>query len=351
MEIYKGEFMIITRKERVKKTIGGEEVDCTPFHTEMTSCLMESLATYYKVSTDRIEHLIGNHLLYINFQYRRNYKPVKPSPNLEIDEFGVTWDMKKIATGDWGMVKHALNSPVLSKYNWPDAYAEGRFEHIPDLVDKNPDRFNVLNSPGIFDTCWHIRGFENFFMDMVSNTKFLNEMLDKALEFIIGLIETFPPQIDGFRFIGDWGKQKGLLMSKKHWDEFLKPRLKKAYEACKKRNVAIMVHSCGDIVELIPELIDLGVDVLDPIQPEAMDISFLKKEYGKYLTFLGGLGSQSTIPKGTSNDVRKEFEKTLKILGNGDGYIIGPAGALPTDVPVENVVALIEACHNICPTF
>ena len=341
----------MNRKERVKKTVARQEVDYIPFHVEMTNYLKQRVAAYYKIPVDKLEHLIGNHLLHINFQHGQDYKPVKLDSKLEIDEFGVTWNYEKIAVGDWGMVKHALDLPDMSMYNWPDPYSGGRFNNIPKLISENPDRFNVLNTPGIFETCWHIRGFENFLMDMVLNTEFANKCLDKALEFITGIIETFPAQIDGFRFVEDWGKQKGLLMSKKHWDEFIKPRLQKAYEACKKRKVTLMIHSCGDIIELIPDLIELGVDIIDPIQPEVMDISFLKKEYGKYVTFFGGLGSQSTIPRGTPDDVSKEFEQHIKILGTGGGCIIGPAGALPTDTPMENVTKLIECCHKICPSF
>jgi len=342
---------ITIRKDRVKKTLAKEEVDYTPFHIAMTNRLRERVADYYKVSINKLENVIGNHLLFINFKHGREYIPIRPVPDLEIDEFGVTWNYKKIDTGDWGMIEHVLKSPDMTSYKWPDPYAVGRFDHIPDMVEDNPGRFNVLDTPGIFDTCWHIRGFENLLMDMALNQGFVNEMMDKAVEFILGLIETFPTQIDGFRLVEDWGQQKGLLFRKNYWNVFLKPRLKIVYEACKRREVSVMVHSCGDIKELIPDLIELGVDILDPVQPEVMNISFLKKEYGKDLIFMGGLGSQSTMPKGTPDIVRKDFCKTLKILGNNGGYIAGPAGAMATDIPVENVVALVEVCQKMCPVF
>ena len=108
-----------------------------------------------------------------------------------------------------------------------------------------------------------------------------------------------------------------------------------------------MSHSCGDNTVIIPELIELGVDISDPAQPEAMDLKFLKKEYGKDIVFFGGLGSQSTIPRGTPEEVVKEAEGTMEYMWEGGKYILGPAGSIPTEAPIENVAALIEYYKNI----
>jgi uroporphyrinogen decarboxylase len=108
-----------------------------------------------------------------------------------------------------------------------------------------------------------------------------------------------------------------------------------------------MHHSCGDVTELFPDIIGLGIDIMDAIQPESMDIRFLKREYGRDIVFFGGLGAQSTLPFGTAEDVIREAEETIRILGEGGGYITGPAGSISTDTPMENVSALAEFCMTL----
>lgn len=119
------------------------------------------------------------------------------------------------------------------------------------------------------------------------------------------------------------------------------------YEATKKRGFTVMSHSCGDNIEIIPELMELSVDISDPAQPEAMDLQFLKKEYGKDIVFFGDRGSQSTIPCGTPEEVIREAEKALEYMWKGGNYILGPAGSIPTEAPIENVAALVEYYKNI----
>lgn len=341
----------MNRKERIKMTIDRKEVDYTPFHIDMTSFLRIKIADYYGIAIDQLEQKIGNHLLQFEYQPASSYKQPYADENFIIDEFGVKWDTRKKNIGDWGLADNPLKQPDISKVNWPNPCESGRFDHLQKLIKENPGRFNVLITPGIFDICFHMRGFSNFLADLAINPKFAHEMLENAKQFSLGLINSLPSQVDSVRFIEDMGTQKGLLISKKMWREFLKLRNKEIYGACKSKGIVIIRHSCGDVEELIPDFIDDGVDVLDPIQPEVMDIKNLKKKYGKYLTFFGGLGSQSTIPKGSPKDIRREVKLLHKILGKGGGYIIGPSGAIPTDAPIENVVALIEICQKICPTF
>jgi len=109
----------------------------------------------------------------------------------------------------------------------------------------------------------------------------------------------------------------------------------------------VMHHSCGNITALFPEIIDLGIDIIDAMQPETMDLAFLKREYGKDIIFFGGLGAQSTLPYGSIDDVIKEAEQTIGLLSQGGGYITGPAGSISTDTPLENVVALAEFCMKL----
>ncbi|HEB32449.1 MAG TPA: hypothetical protein ENI15_16510 [Spirochaetes bacterium] len=180
----------------------------------------------------------------------------------------------------------------------------------------------------------------------LGNRGFINKMLDSALEFILGVIEQIPPYIDGVWFLEDWAGQDGLFMGLESWRTFLKPRLKEMYVAAKKKGDLVISHTDGNITELYPDLIELGVDITDPTQPEVMDLEFIKKEYGKDIVLFEGLGCQSTIPLGTPEDVVREARAALKLLGRDGKYLLGPSGSIPTDAPIENVITLIELCKS-----
>jgi uroporphyrinogen decarboxylase len=261
-----------------------------------------------------------------------------------VDEFGATWNTAELyETGDWGMVDHPVKNLDLEDYTFPDGSATGRFDGVEKIIEQNPDRFNVLLMVGIFDTAWHITGMQDLLLAMgMEDTSIINTMLDKALEFNLGVIEQIPTFTDGVRFLEDWGTQTGLVMGFKSWRKFLKPRLKEMYGLVKKKGMAIISHSCGNNTELFPDLIELGVDISDPAQPEVMDLTFIKKEYGKDIVLFGGLGCQSTLPMGTPDEVVREAVETLELLNKGGKYILGPSGSIPTETPIENVSALIE---------
>lgn len=361
--------MIMTKQERIKAVIEGKKTDATPYHFDLTLKMKNRLADYYGIETEEVEKFIGNHLLYLSFRTPESFgrteirKEVagkhesgtytfdleEVSQDIYLDEFGVTWDNQKAyETGDWGMVDHPVKDMCLGAYKFPDGKARGRFRGVEAVVRQNPDRFNVLLMVGLLDTAWHVTGIQNLLQAMaLEDSNFADKVLDLALEFNLGVIEQIPPYLDGVRFLEDWAGQQGLFMSIKHWRRFLKPRLKEMYGAAKKRGCAVMSHSDGNITELFPELIELGVDVSDCLQPEVMDLAFIKKEYGKDIVLFGGLGCQSTIPRGTPEEVVKEAKERLQLLGEGGKYILGPAGSIPTEAPIENVIALVDFCQGL----
>ena len=155
-----------------------------------------------------------------------------------------------------------------------------------------------------------------------------------------------PAGVDGVRVGEDWGLQQGLIMGPRLWKKFLKPRLKMLYAAIRRKGLRVMIHSCGDIAEIMPYLIELGVEVVHPVQPEAMDVSFLQREYGRDLVFYGALGSQSTLVYGNPKDIVAEARGRLTLFKDG-GYILGPAGAISTDARPETVIALTDFAMNL----
>lgn len=134
------------------------------------------------------------------------------------------------------------------------------------------------------------------------------------------------------------------MMPPETWRRLFKKQYKRIYAAARDAGLIVMIHSCGNITDILPDLIEIGVQVVHPLQPEAMDVAYCQREFGRDLSFWGGLGSQSTLPKGTPEDCRREVRDRLKLFERG-GYILAPAGAAPTETPAENLAAIAEAAH------
>ena len=150
----------------------------------------------------------------------------------------------------------------------------------------------------------------------------------------------------GWRLSDDYGTQRGMLMSPSHWRGLIKPRLAEIYGLAKRHGRTVFHHSCGNIVPIIGDLIDLGLDVLHPIQPEAMDVAGLKREFGADVTFCGGIRTQDLLPHGTPQEVRDEVRRLKDLLGKGGGYILEPGITLQADVPMANLLAMFDEARG-----
>ena len=184
-------------------------------------------------------------------------------------------------------------------------------------------------------------------VDMVEAPAFVDELLERICDFNVRLVEqAVTLDIDGIYFGDDWGQQRGLLMGPRLWRRYIKPRIARMYGAAKRHGKHVIIHSCGDVDELFPDLIEAGLDVFNPFQPEVMDIYAVKEQFGDHLTFLGGMSIQRVMPFGTPEDVRQEAHKLMRTLGAGGGYVLAPSHAIPRDVPVENTLALVRAARD-----
>ena len=144
----------------------------------------------------------------------------------------------------------------------------------------------------------------------------------------------------------DWGSQHGPLIAPDTWREFIKPRFKRMCDTAKECGLANSLHCCGNVTELMPDIIECGVDVFDPFQPEAMDIWELRKTYKGRIAFWGGLSVQQTLPHGTPDDIRRESRELLEKMGKDGGYVFSPSHALTGDIPAENIRTVIEIANN-----
>lgn len=337
----------ITRRERVKATVARKPCDGVPSAYDLTNEITKQLLEHYKIELPQLSDTICEHLHYLHTHYTR--EPL--SGGKYRDEFGTTWEWKDemaVSMGDVGrLYEPALLEPSLAGYKFPDG-SISRFNSADVAEMAQSDRFTVLGLSGLFDVCWHLRGFENFLEDMACEPEFVHELMDMATDHLISVINHAPKGFDSIRILEDWGLQKGMIMGPALWRKYLRPRLKEIYSAARAKGLTVMIHSCGDIQEIMPDLVDIGVQIVHPVQPEVMNLSLIKQEYGRDLIFYGGMGCQSTLVYGTPEDTIREAKQRVEILGEGGGYILGPAGAIPADAKIENVVALIEYAKSLC---
>lgn len=342
----------MSRKDQVVKIINGELPDYTPYHFDLTMRMTDRLGEHYGYDREGVEDYIGNHLLYLDPDgpngEPNGFRGESADGTTYFDEFGTEWDVEgNYEIGDWGMVDYPVKNLDFSDYTFPRGKGKRRFDSAKKTMQEYTDRFNVMRITGPMNIGWYIIGFDNLFMGMPTEPDKIHYLLENTTQYIVDLIERIPEGVDGVRMIEDWGVQKGLMFSEEMWMEFIYPCYEKIWSAAKEKGLYCMQHTCGDVTDLFPQMIELGVDIIDAIQPESMDIQFLKDNYGDDIVLFGGLGSQSTIPLGTPEEVVEDAARTLGILGKNGKYLFGPAGSIPSDAPIENVVALVEFCKDM----
>ena len=317
-------------------------MDAIPWQFDLTSAVIEKLKAYY--GTDDVHSAIDDH---VRFAYPKTPDTVpQPSdPGLVRSEFGTVWrrSARDYSVGDWGeMVENPLREPSLKGYGFPDGTAPGRWDHVPELRKRNLDLFLVAGGYGLYENGWALCGFQNYLGYVAGEPAFVEELTEGLAEFSCAATRQLAGiGCDAIRFGDDWGFQDRLMIRPELWRKLFKKHYARIYGAARDIGLVVSIHSCGNITEILPDLIDIGVQVVHPLQPEAMDVRFCQREYGEQLTFWGGLGSQSTLPRGTPEDVRREVGSRLELF-KGGGYILAPAGAAPAETPPENISAIVE---------
>jgi uroporphyrinogen decarboxylase len=262
------------------------------------------------------------------------------------DMFGCKW---KNEHGGYTFVDPPLREPDAKKIPVIDLVTQTETDRALEARKNNPQSFIFYQFTMTFgERLWALRGLENALMDYMVEKSFVHEALDillemhhKALDRLLAL------PIDGITLGDDYGQQRGLMISRPIFLEFFKPRLAKLYARIRVAGKVVMHHSCGDNTEIMGDLVDIGLQVFHPLQPEAMDIAKTKRDFGKHLTFRGGIGTQGDIIFGTPQQARDEVRRAVEILCRGGGYLLETAKPLPIEVPVENTVAVIEEMTRV----
>jgi uroporphyrinogen decarboxylase len=280
------------------------------------------------------------------------------------DEFHIGWRMPKDNGLYYDMFKHPLSGDQITEadvdqFDWPDPLDPARFVGLKEAALKVRDeekRAVVVGSmsAGIMEVYAWTRGFKDYFTDFAGNQKLAEKFMDRILEMQIAywdkMFDTIGDAIDVAGTADDFAGQHGMLISPRTYRKLAKPRHKALFDFIHKRsNAKIFFHSCGSIRPVIPDLIEIGCDIINPVQVSAdgMDSAELKREFGKDMTFWGGgVDTQRVLGTGTPQDVREDVKRRLNDFMPGGGFIFNTVHNIQGNVPIENIVAMIETVQE-----
>jgi len=334
----------MTKKELVRQTIAHDAPASVPYHIDLTPPVRDELAKHF--GTDDVSEAIEDCLVIVGGSLGRPlYADPASDGALTEDVFGVLW---RNNANDRGYVeRHALNDPTLDGYEFPDPDFPGRFDAARDTVDAKRDLFVLGVAGDLFERANFMRGLDNLLMDMHLHPGFVHALLDGILEFDMATLRCVAGLgVDGIFISDDYGLQNQLMMRPDMWREFVRPRLNQLIDTAHSCGLPVALHSCGCVREIIPDLVDAGLDVLHPVQPEAMDVAEIKREFGRDLCLFGGLGTQRVLRNSSPDQVRDEVHRLQDTLGAEGGYILGPAITIQQDCPIDNILALIDAAQG-----
>ncbi len=260
------------------------------------------------------------------------------------DSFGCVWEFGNIHH----LVEPPLKEPVIGSYRLPDLdkyFREHIRPHWPGQIQASEGKFRIVRHVfGPFERAWSLRGFEDFLVDLHLNRAFAEELLEMVADWMLDSLDRILEcPIDAVYLTDDYADQRGVIFGLETFRALFKPHWKRILGKLRRAGVHSILHVCGNAEPALPDLIECGLDCLQSLQPEAMDVFALKREYGKDLRFWGGLGSQSVLPFGTPDEVKRGIRRLKQEMGAGGGYVLSGAKGLDVgDVSLANVIAYYE---------
>lgn len=277
------------------------------------------------------------------------------------DEFGVVWSMPDDQMLYMDISHHPLANASLKNiesFPFPNGGDPSRFTGVREKALSMRQNTPYALSSGIcgvtYEVCWYLRGMERWFLDTMENRAFCEALIDRTaqywVEWMTGFLGEVGDVLDIIMIGDDLTGQDGPLFSPRFYREVVRPRQQRVINTIKKHSRAkIWYHTCGDCSEYIPDLIDMGIDILNPVQinTRGMDPKFLKAAYGNELVFWGGgIDSQRVLPFVSPEKIREEVRKNLEVFKPGGGYVFNNVHNIQPEVPPENIVAMYEAAYE-----
>jgi len=347
----------VTSKERVLAAVEHRTPDRCPRNAGFTSDSAARIMEHTGASSvEELRQILG---IDIRNVYPSFCGKLRTSENgIVFDEWGIGRRSVKFEGADYaGSYDEIVFSPLaeaknvddVANYPWPDP---DWWDYETAAESAKPLSKNFWITSGaysIFERSWYMMGMERFLTDLICDPEIPLAVMDKVLEFYteqtLRILKAADGLIDQIDTADDIGTQRGMLISPEIWREHIKPRQARFINAIKSAYpIKIWYHCCGSAAPIIPDLIEIGVDILDPIQTlaEGMQPEELKKNFGEAICFHGGIDTQQLLPYGTPEEVREETVRLIKILGEGGGYISAPTHIIQADVPPENVIAMFN---------
>ncbi len=334
-------------RDRVHAALRREPSDRVPifmwFHPATRAILAERL----EIPTEQVDSVLGNdvRMTWVNNNYAMEGIVHERDGESHVDDWGIEW----VKEGPYNQIAHfpLANAAAeeLAAYRFPVDRIEfllSRMEPVAALADEYFIGCDV--SPNVFEMYWRLRGLEAAMCDMAADPEQAGKMLERCGDFAVLLselaCERFP--LDWLWAGDDVASQRSMLMSPQTWRSLVKPHLARCFEVGKKHKLWTAYHCCGSLRPIIPDLIEMGLDVLNPIQCNCpgMDALELKREFGADLSFMGGIDTQELLPHGTVDEVRRETRRLIDGMTRDGGYILAASHTIPPETPLDNIIAM-----------
>jgi uroporphyrinogen decarboxylase len=304
------------------------------------------LAEHFGISEGQLQDRLGNHLLRLDVSHIRQRNA---DGSIEYDWWGAGWDTR--TEGYWHSFAPLADSLDLDGYAWPDPDGKDLLGKAQEAISTKRAEYFVVPNFGmcLFERAWSLRGFDALLMDMAENPGWVENLFDRIADIQVRLAQRFiAAGIDGGYFGDDYGAQRSMLFSPRTWRKLVKPRLARMFSPFADAGLPVILHSDGDIKSVLPDLVEIGLTTLNPVQPEVLDHSWLAREFGEKLSFYGGISTQSVMPQGDTKLVRKATIDCARALApSGTGLVLGPSHRMQSDIPPANVDAMLEAFREL----
>jgi len=249
---------------------------------------------------------------------------------------------------------NAETAEDIANHKFPDPFAEGRWIEAEKTIAKYGKTHGIIADleTTLFETAWYLVGLEKFLMDLMLEAEYIDPLLDKIQE-----IHTFYGKkmielgADVLWCGDDFGTQQSQIMDMETFRKYFKPRFKQMFAEYKKvnPNIKLAWHSCGAFAPFIPDFIEIGLDIVNPLQPMAtgMEPELLKKEFGNDVVFFGGICVQDLLPNRSPEEIKNEINRRAKTFGKNGGYIVAPAHNIQDDTSIENILAFFDGAKKL----
>jgi uroporphyrinogen decarboxylase len=332
----------MTRKERMRRALWRQTVDRLPVQTNYTPVMERKLAEGFRVAPQELPARLDNHLLRLDLNC-----PKRRSEDGKVgyDWWGAGWDTQ--TEGYWHAFAPLALSRDLTSFRWPDPAGPHLLDAAAAAIAADSGQHFSAPNFGLclFERAWSLCGFDALLMDLALEAAWVEELLERITEIQVALARRFVALgVDGGYFGDDYGAQRGMLFSPKLWRQLFKPRLARMFAVFRDAGLPVILHSDGDIWAILPDLVEIGLNCLNPVQPEVLEHRRLYREFGKDLSFYGGISTQTVMPSSAPAQVKAAAAACVRDLApDGTGLVLGPSHRMQSDIPVENVLAMLEA--------